>query len=64
MDALTQAEIAVRLGITTRTVENYVRSGRFPKPTLKVGRLSGWPRAEAENAIVALGRPRPKVTIA
>ena len=40
---LTKSELAALLRVTTRTVENYVRTGTLPKP-LHVGRKSLWPR--------------------
>lgn len=39
---LTKAELAVRWGICTKTIENWVRSGDCPKPANIGGRLVRW----------------------
>lgn len=52
---LTKAELATLLRVTTRTIENYARSGTLPKP-LHVGRKALWARQETLSHIQGMAR--------
>lgn len=39
---LTQAEVAVRVGLAKDTIRRYRQTGDFPAPDQVIGRMPGW----------------------
>lgn len=48
MELMTKREVCAALSLSERTLENYVRTGRFPAPVL-LGRRATWAAKAVEN---------------
>ncbi len=48
MELMTKGEVCAALSLSERTLENYVRTGRFPAPVL-LGRRATWAAKAVEN---------------
>lgn len=50
-------EVAVALGVSRRTIERERSAGRFPQPTLRIGKSPLWSREALERWLAERGRP-------
>jgi excisionase family DNA binding protein len=60
---LTLDEIAIMVGVSRLTIHNWIKEGRFPDATVKVGatrRRFRWDPAEVEAFVRGEWRPRGK----
>jgi predicted DNA-binding transcriptional regulator AlpA len=53
-------QVASQLKVSTRTVFNLIKSGKFPPP-IKIGRKSFWLETDTRDYIVSLFRDRDNI---